>query len=577
MTTPTSTPNVGRALSLRARIILLVLAVAMLPLGLVGWWLARTAASSGEELLRIRLADALERTVADIGPRWVGQRSALLSVAEHASIQRTLAGTDSPSREMPTDLRQLVASLDPAVEAVDVRDQAGRTIWSVDRSRPGAESDALGNAALPVRIDIFERVSGRRIGRLDARVRLISLVGTKQNAPFVGGAVLAILDQDGGSLVSTPFDPSNLAMRRFHWAGEGWLAERRSLAEPRLDLVAAAPLDPFTQPFERAAQRGLWVLLGAAVAGLLVASAITARMTRRLSRLASAADAVARGELTRKTDVTGSDEVARVAHAFNTMTDSLGHTLGELSQRESLAAVGSFASELAHEVRNPLTAIRVDLQVVEEQLPSGSPLREIQRGALDEIVRLDGTVSGVLQLARSGKITLAPVDLTSVLASAVRAARPEFDRRQATLESDIGAEPAIVHGDANALRQLTLNLLLNAAQAVAPGGRATIRQEIEGEHVAITVSDDGPGMTADILAKVREPFFSTKAGGTGLGLAIADRIARAHGGALEIQSALTAGTVVRVRVARVGEDLHSVTSLNEPLLRRRAPIASQTS
>ena len=105
------------------------------------------------------------------------------------------------------------------------------------------------------------------------------------------------------------------------------------------------------------------------------------------------------------------------------MTESLGRTLGELSQREALAAVGSFASELAHEVRNPLTAIRVDLQVVEEQLPSGSPLREIQRNALDEIVRLDGTVSGVLQLARSGKIELTPVNLTSTIAGAVRAAQ----------------------------------------------------------------------------------------------------------------------------------------------------------
>ena len=171
------------------------------------------------------------------------------------------------------------------------------------------------------------------------------------------------------------------------------------------------------------------MLLGAAVAGLVVAAAITARMTRRLQHLAGAADAVARGDLSIKTDdATGTNEVARVAHAFNTMTESLGRTLGELSHREALAAVGSFASELAHEVRNPLTSIRVDLQVVEEQLPSGSPLREIQRGALEEIQQLNGTVSGVLQLARSGQIVLTPVDLTEAIAGAVRLAQPEFDR-----------------------------------------------------------------------------------------------------------------------------------------------------
>ena len=548
----TCRPDVHRSISLRARIILLVLAVALLPLGLVGLWLTRTAARSGEDLLRLRLADALERTVADIGPRWVGERSALLAVAESDGVQHVLDGTGGRPSEAPLDVQRLVAALGPAFEAVVVRDDSERVVWTLDR--PGlvpAGPDALGNAILPVRLDIFERVSGRRIGRLDARVRLAAILATKQSTPFVGGAVFAVLDQDGGSLVSTPFDPANLTMSRFQWAGEAWLTERRSLAEPRLDLVAAAPLDPFTQPFERAARRGVWVLLGAAIAGLVLATAITARMTRRLSRLAGAADAVTRGDLTRKTEVTGSDEVARVAHAFNTMTESLGRTLGELSQREALAAVGSFASELAHEVRNPLTAIRVDLQVVEEQLPSGSPLREIQRNALDEIVRLDGTVSGVLQLARSGKIELTPVNLTSTIAGAVRAAQPEFDRRQATLDTDLGTEPVVVQGDSNALRQLVLNLLLNAAQALDGDGLAVVALRFDGEHVNVSVADDGAGMTPEVLAKVRDPFFSTKSGGTGLGLAIADRIARAHGAALEIQSAPGAGTVVRMRLARV--------------------------
>ena len=100
---------------------------------------------------------------------------------------------------------------------------------------------------------------------------------------------------------------------------------------------------------------------------------------------------------------------------------------------------------------------------------------------------------------------------------------------------------------------------------------------IKGEFVTITVSDDGAGMSPDVLAKVREPFFSTKTGGTGLGLPIADRIARAHGGALEIQSAPGVGTVVCVRVARVREDVQSVTSLNEPLRRESAAAGSSTS
>ncbi len=540
----------NRSISLRARILLLVLAVALLPLGLVGWWLTRTAARSGEDLLRLRLDEALERAVAEIGPRWVGHRSRLLAIAESESVQRALSGTVANSGEAPADVTRLVTALDPAVESIRAVDGTNAAIWTFERAAEPPTADALGSALLPVRLDVFERVSGHPVGHLDARLRLAALLGSRLTTPFVAGAVLAVTDASGASLVSTPFDPVDLAMPRFQWAGEAWLTERRTLAEPRLDLIAAAPLDPFTQPFEGAAQRGLWVLLGAAIVGLVLAVVITARMTGRLSRLARAADAVAHGDLTRKTEVEGTDEVARVAHAFNTMTESLGRTLGELSQREALAAVGSFASELAHEVRNPLTAIHVDLQVVEEQLPIGSPLRDIQRGALEEIQRLDGTVSGVLQVARSGNIALEPIDLAGVLAAAARAAQPEFNRQRAVLEADAAAEPVIVQGDSGALRQLVLNLLLNAAQALGEGGRATVGQRADGQQVVITVTDNGVGMTPEVLAKVREPFFTTRDGGTGLGLAIADRIARAHGGALEIESALGAGTVVRVRVAR---------------------------
>ena len=404
---------------------------------------------------------------------------------------------------------------------------------------------------------MFEHTSGKLIGTLEARLSTSAILSPRAST-FASGAAIAVIDPaTGASLVATPFDPANLGSRQFQWGGEPWLTERRDLADPRLELVAAAPLGPFTQPFEGAARRpgrrGLWVLVGAAATGLLLAAAITARMTRRLRHLAAAADAVAHGDLTRKTEVTGNDEVARVAQAFNTMTESLEHTLGELAKRESLVAVGAFASELAHEVRNPLTAIRVDLQLVEERLPAESPLRDIQRGALAEIQQLDATVSGVLQLARSGRIEPAQVDLVDVLRTAVHAAQPEFDRRHAILEADLVEGPVLVWGDASALRQMTLNLLLNAAQALGLDGRATISQRVNGPRVVISVRDNGEGMMAELLAKAREPFFSTKSGGTGLGLAIADRIAQAHGGVLEIESVRGVGTEVRVTVARVGD------------------------
>jgi signal transduction histidine kinase len=282
-------------------------------------------------------------------------------------------------------------------------------------------------------------------------------------------------------------------------------------------------------------------------------------MTRSLSDLAHAADAVRGGDLGARVPGGGPDEVGRVAEAFNEMTQSLRRTLTELSQREALARVGSFAAELAHEVRNPLTSIKLDLQHVEERLPEGSELREVQRGALDEIGRLDRTVSGVLQIARSGRISLDAVDVRDSLLAAARAVEPLVREAGATLRAELGAAPLIVRGASSELQQLFTNLMVNAAQAIRPGGSIEARAWLDGESVIVVIEDDGRGIPSEHLARVREPFYSTRPEGTGLGLAIADRIAAAHRAAMTIESEPGRGTSVEVRFA-ADETSRSVTT-----------------
>jgi signal transduction histidine kinase len=537
----------GSFRSLRARILLLVIAL-MLPLGVVGWWLTHTASRSGQQLVRARLAQSLEQAAGDLGAQWVPYRSALLSLGESAAVQESLIAGRDELEIMPAQMRTLEAAFQGAVERLAIRDTSGRIIWShtFPLGDP-IEEESFAGGVLPVRLAIFERVSGRELGSLDLQLRVAMLRLKRAAAASVVGSVLTVLDPASSvALLPTPFDRASLRLTRFRWAGDDWLTERRSVAEPRLDFVAAAALSPFTQPFEHAARRGLWLLLAVTATGMLLAAGFSSRMTRALTRLASAADAVARGDLNQKAEAEGTDEVARVGRAFNTMTVSLERTVDALAQREALAAVGSFASELAHEVRNPLTSIRVDLQLVDERLPADSPLREIQRGALAEIERLDRTVAGVLRLARSGTIELQPLDLMEMLGLAARAAAPQFVERGATLRVESAAVPVMVRGDASALVQLFLNLLLNAAQASIAGGQTVIGVATDDRNSIVTVRDDGMGMSPDLLAKVREPFFSTKTGGTGLGLAIAGRIVQAHAAELRIESTINAGTTVTV-------------------------------
>jgi signal transduction histidine kinase len=171
--------------------------------------------------------------------------------------------------------------------------------------------------------------------------------------------------------------------------------------------------------------------------------------------------------------------------------------------------------------------------------------------ALAEIDRLESTVTGALRIARSGSLTLSKIDLRQPLRAAMDAATPVFSKRHACLQRwEAPAEPLLVHGNASALEQLFLNLLLNAAEALPPGGRAYATVEETKASVRVLVRDEGPGIAADMLERIREPFFTTKEDGTGLGLSIGQRIARAHGAELVLESTPGAGTAASVVLAR---------------------------
>jgi signal transduction histidine kinase len=294
-------------------------------------------------------------------------------------------------------------------------------------------------------------------------------------------------------------------------------------------------------------------VLLAAVAALLLAAMMIRRVTHSLEELAAATRAVAAGDFDRRVSERSASEAGQVGRAFNAMTESLRGTLQQLARRESLAAVGAFAATLAHEIRNPLTAIRIDLQRVDETLPADSALRGNLKRALHEVERLDQTVTGALRLARSGTIASQPLDLRDPLSRALEVVAPTFAQRRASLRpAALGTAVVQVSGDAAALEQLFLNVLLNAAQALGPDGQADVTITAEAGGVRVDILDTGAGIATDQLARVFEPFVSSKHDGTGLGLAVAQQIVAAHGGTITIASAIGVGTTVSVRLPWAG-------------------------
>jgi signal transduction histidine kinase len=527
-------------------LLLVVVVGAVLPLALVGWWLTRAAVRSGEDQLRAQLDSSLAAIASRMQQRWVLRRGELILLADNELARRTLAQSVATPAESAF-MRQLFASVERTIPMVRYRTTQGGVRWAV-AATPAQPTDAdttariLGpaEATFPVRLPVrgVGRDSARTVGYVEASVRLSGVLPTTDIQSVVGHAALTVVDRGTRARLIAPSDqlPRN-----------GWVSVRRVLDDPPLEVELGAPATAYVRPFERAAQLGLVALIAVATLVLLLSSYLTTRMTSSLEELVVATDAVAHGNLQHIVPSGGDDEVARLAESFNMMTESLRGTLQELSHRSALAAVGEFAATLSHEVRNALSAVRMDLQRAEERADDPAMARALVLRALESVRRLDGIVTGALRVARQGQSSAQRIDLRDVLRRTVASAEPAFAHAGSTLDVRVGENgPLWVDGDASALEQLFLNLVLNAGQAISGEGSARIDvSAAAGSHV-VTIHDTGVGMSPEHLARAGQPFYSSKQGGTGLGLTIARRIIAAHGGRLDIESEAGRGTLVRV-------------------------------
>jgi signal transduction histidine kinase len=519
----------------------------------MGLWLTRSARRSGEDLVRARLEASLAETVEAAGRQWTLSQSALLDLGDSQAVQAALREgrrlTEIAEAGLLEQLEGLWIAVVGFVASAEIRDLRGDVAGRLpaDLGLEGGEPTAQPFGLLPHALAIRGRFAGERLGTLEVQLRTETLLPAGVVTAGLGGSVLALFDaRSGNPLVPLSIDPKLFDAERFSWLGDEWLAVERRVGEPPLRFVMAGPLGPVTQPFKQAARRGTLALIAAVILAFVLATLFTRRLTRSLEHLSEAAAGVSRGDLSRRAEEQGPPEVQGTARAFNSMTESLQRMLEKLSQQEAVAAVGEFAASLAHEVRNPLTSVSVDLQRTQRKIETQpEEARALVERALGEIERLNESVSDFLRVARSGQVSLGSVDLRLPLEAAVRAAEPHFRTKGARLEYAAPAEPIWVRADVGALEQLVLNLLLNAAEALEAGGRAGLAVEGNEDSARVLVWDDGKGIAREDLARVFDPFFSTKDEGTGLGLSIARRIARAHGSELELQSTPGVATTFR--------------------------------
>jgi signal transduction histidine kinase len=346
--------------------------------------------------------------------------------------------------------------------------------------------------------------------------------------------------------------------------GDRWRTVERALgggkrwgftAEPQADALAGyAPMDELRfgwrvivlQPLKEAmapvdVMQRRWLVVLAMVLGvaLAVAAILANRIIRPLQEVTRATREIrSLGVPASLVPISSRDEVGELAQAFNAMVTDLNRAQEELMVAAKFAFVGELAAEIAHEVRTPLAVMRASAQLLGRSLDPTSEQRELVGLMVAEADRLERVVAGLLELARPHEPAVEKTRLADVLGRAAEFVQTQADAKGITLRCELSPEQPAVLCDPDQIYQVTLNLLMNALQSLERGGTIVLRTlPLATGRLGFEVSDDGPGIPAEIRDRIFLPFVTGREGGTGLGLALVDRMVRANRGSVDVESA----------------------------------------
>ncbi len=292
-----------------------------------------------------------------------------------------------------------------------------------------------------------------------------------------------------------------------------------------------------------------WYMLGIAVLVMALIAFISYRIGKNLTNpikvLVDSTARVATGDLDEQCEIKTHDEIGELAAAFNQMTRDLKEFRDQLIQAERLATAGKMAASFAHEIRNPLSSMRMLAQMLMQKPEMlGEKHQRSIRYILEEIERIDTIVKGLMEFARPSSLDLKQQPIAPVLQAVLALMEANLAHHKIQLVLNLSRETPEIQFDSDKLKQVFMNVVLNAMEAMPQGGVLQVSTFTENNSVCIKVEDTGVGIPGADVEHLFEPFFTRKTRGTGLGLANVKRILEEHGGDVEIESALGEGTEV---------------------------------
>jgi len=586
-------------MQLRAKLILFFVLLAAVPLVAIGLFESVRSVRALHALLAAQDSAIAARLAAGITELSALRESDLHLLTSNAETQRLYRAQGAAN---PKDRASALASADPYFRQawqqfnrsyawLDFLDPAGRSLYSL--GEPPVQGDGQSAVRSPAVMPLSRPVPGDAgsppAGMLVAGARTSSLLpmdlleaqfGTAgysvvvdrkagrvifhPRSAFLGHSVADLVGPSGWQIAPSVLERPRTTIR-YRERDSTRVAVVVALASPPWTVIVSSAVDEFSAPFVTTRLVNLSLVLAITLAVSLAFVLLTGRATRSLEVLTRAADEVGAGNFAPQLPTAGRDEVGRLSVAFALMVGKVQEMLRQLEASRHMVAVGQFAAQLSHEIRNPLTSVKLNLQSLQRDVVAGRIAEDASQPitiCLREIERLDRVSRDVLSLGRERRAHATPCSVHQCLAEALDTMRAQLDAQRVTAHTAFAASTDVVNGDSHQLTAVFVNLLLNAAEAMPGGGTigvASANDSIGRERPAmilVSVSDEGPGIMPELRERIFEPFFSTKSEGSGFGLALALRTVEEHGGRLRLEPSVRgSGAVFVVELPLLPEEL----------------------
>lgn len=395
-----------------------------------------------------------------------------------------------------------------------------------------------------------------------------------------------VLNEDGSRAISTKLSSdvaetvlkNNKVFRGKAFVVNDWyLSAYTPIKGVDGETVGVLYVGVLEKPYKDSLFRSLLLFFAIALLGVLIVGVISFRVAERISRpllcLAEAARKLGEGDYDVKVDVgEREDEIGILSKVFNDMvvelreshialktwtevleekveerTKVLKTMQDQLIQTEKLAGIGRLAAGVAHEINNPLTGILTNASLMYDDVPEGDPKKADLKVIVEETLRCRKIVKGLLDFARQSPPQKQLLSLNEVIEDVITLVRNQANFRNIKIVLELDPLIPKIMADKDQIRQVVLNIVLNAADAMPNGGDFTIVSRIiDNSYIELVFSDTGIGISEEVKEKIFEPFVTTKKTGTGLGLSIAYGIIERHKGKISVESQLGKGTTFRI-------------------------------